>query len=284
MRSQPRTVSLVLRTRAHDVPTFSHVSRLSRFSMTLHLLGTGAALSDATRTTTMLAVEAAGRVVVIDCGGDVVHRLLAAGLGLDTLDAVVLTHEHPDHVGGFTLMIEKLWLSKRRRPLPIVGNAAALAQARRQFETYNTSGWDGLFELDWREVKTDAGKGDEAAELWASESLVVTARPVVHGPPTHGVRIEERATGRVVAYSCDTEPCDAVVRLAAGADLLVHEATGEGKGHSSAEQAAVQAAKAGAARCVLVHLPPGATDDSLADARQAFPEIALGADGLRIDV
>lgn len=252
--------------------------------MTLHLLGTGAALSDADRTTTMLAVEAAGRVVAIDCGGDVVQRMLASGIDLGALDAVVLTHEHPDHVGGFTLMIEKLWLSKRTHPLPIVGNAAALDQARRQFATYNTSGWDGLFELDWREVKTDAGKGDEAAKLWTSETLVVAARPVVHGPPTHGLRIEERATGRVVAYSCDTEPCDAVVRLAEGADLLVHEATGEGKGHSSAEQAAEIAAKAGATRCVLVHLPPGASDDGLAAARQTFAALSLGTDGQRIDV
>ena len=118
--------------------------------MTIHLLGTGAAFSDADRTTTMLAVEAAGRVVVVDCGGDVVQRMLFSGLDLGALDAVVLTHEHADHVGGFALMIERLWLAGRRHPLPLVGNAAALAQARRQWETYDTSGWDGLFALDWR--------------------------------------------------------------------------------------------------------------------------------------
>lgn len=252
--------------------------------MHVHFLGTGAAFSDAHRTTTMLAVESGGRLVVVDCGGDVVQRMMACGLDLDALDAVVLTHEHPDHVGGFALMIEKLWLSKRRRPLPLVGNAAALAQARRVWETYDTSGWDGLFDLDWQTIPDGEGPEGAGVSAWESEHLVVTALPVVHGPPTHGWRFEERESGKVAAYSCDTEPCDAVVRLAKDAHLLVHEATGAGKGHSSAEQAAEQAAKAGARLCVLVHLPPGACDDDLADARRAFPATTLAKEGGRVHV
>ncbi len=249
--------------------------------MTVHLLGTGAPFPNAHRTTTMLAVESAGRLVLVDCGGDVMHRLLACGLDVDAVDALVLTHEHADHVGGFATMMVKLWLSGRTRPLPVVGFAEALGQARRVWETYDTASQPGLFPLDWREVPREAG-----ALVYTSDTLRVTGSPVVHGPPTLGLRFEESVSGarRVVAYSCDTEPCDAVADLARGADLLVHEASGEGTGHSSARQATEIAARTGAARCVLVHLPPGIVDADLNDARAVFADVRLGADGDRIDV
>jgi ribonuclease Z len=60
---------------------------------------------------------------------------------------------------------------------------------------------------------------------------------------------------RTVAYSCDTEPCPEVVRLAERADILIHEATGHEVGHSSAKQAAEIASKAGVETVYLVHYP-----------------------------
>ena len=77
--------------------------------MTVHCLGTGSAGAGADRTTSMLAVEAAGHTVLIDCGGDAVQRLLASGLDPVALNALVLTHEHPDHLSGYPLLLEKLW-------------------------------------------------------------------------------------------------------------------------------------------------------------------------------
>ena len=59
-----------------------------------------------------------------------------------------------------------------------------------------------------------------------------------------------------MAYSCDTEPCDQVVELAEGVDILLHESTGEGFGHSSAFQAGEVAQKAGAKVLYLIHYPP----------------------------
>ena len=96
--------------------------------MTLYTLGTGAAVSDPFRSTTMLAVEAAQGVILIDCGGDVGQRAMAAGIPLDWIEALILTHEHPDHVAGFPLLMEKLWLSGRNKSLPVYGIGAALEQ------------------------------------------------------------------------------------------------------------------------------------------------------------
>ncbi|MEX0747058.1 MAG: MBL fold metallo-hydrolase, partial [Rhodothermales bacterium] len=95
----------------------------------LHLLGTGAAVSDPHRTTTMLAFEEGRETLVVDCGGDVVQRLLAAGIDLDTIAALIVTHEHPDHVSGFPLFMEKIWLAGRRRPIDVYGIGPASSQA-----------------------------------------------------------------------------------------------------------------------------------------------------------
>lgn len=241
---------------------------------TLHLLGTGAALSDPHRTTTMLAVEAGSSVVLVDCGGDAAQRLMLAGCDLDQLDAVVLTHEHPDHVGGFPLLVEKLWVAGRRRPLPIVGPIEALDQARRAFATYRTSGWNGLFALDAHPVAMAEG-----AALFANDLFQIRSSPADHdNTPTIAVGIVDRAGGGVVAYSCDTGPCGNVARLARGADILVHEATGAFPGHSTVFQAAEVAREAQARRLVLVHLPPIAylTDEMIGQAAQVFPRIERG--------
>lgn len=239
---------------------------------TLHLLGTGAAVSDPARTTTMLAFTSEeGNTLVVDCGGDVVQRLLAAGIDLDTISALIVTHEHPDHVSGFPLFMEKIWLAGRRRPIPIYGIAPALRQARRCFETFDTSGWKDMPAMDWREVAHEAGALVLADDVWHVE-----AAPGRHAVPVVGLRVRHRPTGRSVAYSCDTEPADAITALSRGADVLVHEATGQGKGHASAEEAAGVAAAAGAGRLLLVHLPPGIQEAHLDAARAAFPEVAYG--------
>src|SRR5690606_38033224 len=78
---------------------------------TVHLLGTGAALSDRDRTTTMLAVEGESSIHLVDCGGDAAHRLLASGIDLPSLSGLIVTHEHADHVAGFPLLVERLWLA-----------------------------------------------------------------------------------------------------------------------------------------------------------------------------
>lgn len=239
--------------------------------MTLYLLGTGAAVSDPDRTTTMLAVEEAGRLVLVDCGGDAVQRLLQLGLDPAALHALILTHEHPDHVSGFPLLVERLWLLGRRAPIPIYGPAATLAVVRRVFGAFTTDGWEGLPERHWHDVPLEVG-----AAVLTDDALTITAAPVVHPVPTIGLRFEG-ASGTVVGYSCDTSKCASVVHLGRDADVLVHEATGSQPGvHSSPEEAAETAAEASARRLILVHLPPGLTDGDLADARRRFSNTELG--------
>jgi ribonuclease Z len=243
----------------------------------VHLLGTGAGVSGPERTTTMLAFESGGQSVVVDCGGDVIQRLMASGLDPAGIEAFIVTHEHPDHVSGFALFMEKIWLLGRRHPIPVYGIRPALDQARRVWQAFDTSGWEGVPMIQEHEVRLEPG-----APVLSNERWRITAAPGIHGVPVIGIRVEDAQGSGVCTYSCDTAQSPLITELARGADLLVHEGTGTTLGgHTTYEQAAEVARDAGARRMVLVHLPPGVTDGDLDEARKIYPNMELGEDGTR---
>jgi ribonuclease Z len=250
-------------------------------TLKVHFLGTGAARSDPHRTTTMLALEDDTDIFLIDCGGDALQRMLQMELAPSKLRALLLTHEHADHVSGFPLLMERLWLHGRREPLPVYGIAPALAQARRLHDSFNIAEWyeHGYPGATWHEVADE----QEDAPVLSHDRWHITASPGVHAVPSVGFRVVYE--DRCVAYSGDTEPSDAILRLAANADVLIHEATGQGVGHSSALQAAKVAAHAGAKRLYLVHVP---SEDMLkADlnaARAHFGETEVAGEGAGLEL
>lgn len=214
--------------------------------------------------------------LLVDCGGDALQRWQAVGGALRDVAGLILTHRHPDHISGLPLLMEKLWLSDHEGDLPICGYPATLDQATRCMEAFApvTTGWEGMLELVPHEVESEPG-----AAVWTDAPWHITSAPVSHGDtPTFGLRVEHER-GAVVAYSCDTAPCDAVVELARDADMLIHEANGAGPGHSSMVEAADIARAAGVDRLVLVHLPPGLKQELLEAARNVFPETTLGVEG-----
>lgn len=248
--------------------------------VTLHLLGTGAALSDSGRTTTMLAVQGPDSLYLVDCGGDAAHRALNSGLDLSRVDGLIVTHEHADHVGGFPLLMERLWLAGHTEPFPIYGNSAALNQIQRLDGAFDTSAWPNYPALDLYQVPEL-----EREHVLSTADFSIYASPGKHAVPCIGLRVET-GRGQVIAYSGDTEPSAAITRLAEGADILVHEATGAGDGHTGPADAARIALEAGAKRLILVHLGPmedgGAA--ALAEAQAVFPATELGFDGARYDL
>ena len=233
----------------------------------LHLLGTGAAISEAHRTTTMLALSNSKSLFLIDCGGDIIQRVMACGLDLSLFSGILITHEHADHVSGFPLFMEKIWLWGWRKPVPVYGPPTAIDQAKRCFETFDVSTWQDFPEIEWI-----TGTGT----IVEDEAWQITTDFVEHTVPAVGARFTCKESGAVIAYSGDTVPTDSVVQLAQNADILVHEATGSGPGHSTAIEAAKIAADAHAKRLILVHLPAVLEDATLASAQSILPETEWG--------
>jgi len=120
----------------------------------------------------------------------------------------------------------------------------------------------------------------EGIEVLRTESFVVSASPNAHGRmPNLAVRLDVPKLKTAIVYSSDTEPCDEVVRLATGADTLIHEATfpdrhrGRFGVHSTAGEAGQIAAKAGVRRLILCHIEAdyhGELDALTAEARAHF--------------
>jgi ribonuclease BN (tRNA processing enzyme) len=206
--------------------------------------------------------------LLVDCGPGVLSRLRTDGLA--GIDAIAITHFHLDHWGD---LVPWAWLvlhggsSSARPPLwiPSGGRDELGAFAERW-------GRPGMF--------TDAFDVSEyePAATFQAAGFEIEPVPVVHyGLPAFGFRVRA-PSGRLLAYSGDSGPCDGLTRIAAGADLFLCEATlandgpdGRPRGHLSAEEALSYAD----GRILLTHRP----------AELATPDgVERASDGAVVDV
>ncbi len=218
------------------------------------LLGTGAALSGPDRENTFLAVQGDETCILVDCAGSPAQRLAQAGIPLDALDAIILTHTHPDHIYGFPVLMLDAWIAGRKRPLEVYGLPETLRAARLLLKTLGADTWPNRFPIHYHRVQPEG-----IDLIFSNCEFAVSATCTAHFVPTIGLRVTWQPTGASVAYSCDTGPVDNIVELARNAEIFFHEATfldTVGEGHSSAVQAGAEAERATAKKLVLVHLPP----------------------------
>jgi len=247
----------------------------------LIILGTASAVPDREHETTHLAVISESCKLLIDTGSNPTVRLKQAGLDPLELTDLLLTHFHPDHVSGVPALLMNSWLLGRKERLTIHGLEDTLSRIEKTMELYEWASWPNFFP-----VSMNALPGEELMRAIASPDLCVFTSPVCHMIPAIGLKIESPMSGRVIAYSCDTEPCEQVVRLAAGADILIHEATGTSLGHSSAAQAGEAARQAGAKALYLIHYPTGDFDPAplVEEAQREFPgPVTLTRDFMEVD-
>jgi ribonuclease Z len=132
--------------------------------------------------------------------------------------------------------------------LRVYGLHHCLERAEDLMSSYHWGEWPDFFPIAFHRLPDR-----ENMPVLDNSDFRITAWPVRHLIPTIGLRVQVKDSGKVLAYSSDTEPCSETVRLAAGADILIHEAAGDDVGHSSAAQAGTIAAEAGVKRLVLIH-------------------------------
>jgi ribonuclease Z len=261
-------------------------------------LGTSGSMPTGKRGLPATLVRRGGERLLFDCGEGTQRQLLRSDLGLVELEEVFLTHFHADHYLGLPGMLKTFALRGREAPLVIYGPAGLgdlLVTLRRIFGrlTYPVSSVEvepgealerdgyrieafatvhgvssvgyalveqmrpGRFDVERADALGVPG-GPERGALQRGEPVTLGDGRVVE--PSH-VLGAPRA-GRKVVLTGDTAPAASVVEAAAGADLLVHEATfladererARETLHSTAGEAALGAREADVGMLALTHV------------------------------
>jgi ribonuclease BN (tRNA processing enzyme) len=192
-------------------------------------------------------VQAAGFTLLVDFGSGSLSALQRYA-DLYGVDAILLTHLHADHIlDACSYVVVRRYAPGG--PLPPVPVYAPAGAPDRIAAAYSA----------------EAAPVDDVYTFYSLQPgtfpigpFTVTADRVNHPIETYGVRIEH--AGRVLAYSSDTAPCEALLRLAEDADLFLCEASyldgvDNPPGiHLTGGEAGEAATKAGARRLLLTHL------------------------------
>jgi ribonuclease BN (tRNA processing enzyme) len=225
-------------------------------------------------------VEAGGFRLLVDFGSGSLSALQRYA-GLNTVDAIILSHLHCDH-----MMDACVYVVCRRYapdgPLPALPVYAPAGAPERLAAAYSA----------------DEGPLDDVYTFYGLQPgsfpigpFTVTVDRVNHPVETYGVRLEHE--GRVLAYSGDSSPCEALLRLAQGADLFLCEASyldgvDNPPGlHLTGREAGEIATKAGARRLLLTHLVTawGSEAETLENAATSFQgPVEIARPGARYDV
>lgn len=271
------------------------------------LLGTGSPIPDANRAGPSTLVRAGGQTFLIDCGRGVQQRMTAAGAGANGLAALLLTHLHSDHIADLGDLIISRWVTTftpDQPPFPIIGPPGTAEVVDATLKAFG-------FDIGYRIAHHDDLTSPPPVEVheytdgvvWDHDAVTITAAPTDHRPvaPTIGFRVEHADASVVLAG--DTVPCESLDKLAAGAGALVHTVIRKDlidalpmqrlrdicDYHSSVEEAAATAARAGVGILILTHyvpaIEPGQEDEWRALAASAFDrQIELGDDLHRVEV
>jgi ribonuclease Z len=261
--------------------------------------------------------------LLFDCAEGTQRQLLRSDVGLVELEEIFLTHYHADHYLGLPGMLKTFALRGREIPLTIYGPKGLgelFGTLRRIFGrlTYPVSTVElepdarldregyaivpfpvdhgvtaigyalvederpGRFDVEGA-TRLGVPDGRERGLLQRGESVTLADGRVVAPSEVLG----EARVGRKVVLSGDTAPCAAVVDAAAGADLLVHEATfladererARETAHSTAGEAALVAREAGVKLLALTHVSTRYFGHQVVEeATQLFPATVVPRD------
>jgi ribonuclease BN (tRNA processing enzyme) len=211
--------------------------------------------------------------LIVDLGSGALGALYRY-LDPSQVDGFALSHLHPDHcldLCAYYVLAEYSptapWPEQ-----PVYGPPGAAERLSRAY--------------DVRKPDADAGP-TLAAHFrfhdWQATQQIgpftVATLPVDHPVEAYALRITENVPdGGSLAYSGDTGPCDALVELASGADLLLVESSFLDRPdnppglHLTGRQAAEVGARAGVAAVVLTHIPPWHDRDAVL--AEALPHFA----------
>jgi ribonuclease BN (tRNA processing enzyme) len=212
-------------------------------------------------------VEQDGFRMLLDLGNGALGPL-QRHLDPAAVDAVFISHLHPDHCLDMPAFVvyRRYHPAGPMRRIPVLGPTGTHERLATAYDPASRAGLRDLFEF------TAVGPAERDLGPFR-----LRFDRVSHPVETHAVRVE--AGGRALVYSADTGPSDALVRLAAGADVLLCEASFTDAAdlppnlHLTGREAGEHATKAGVGRLLVTHVPPWT------DAARAYLEASTAFDG-----
>lgn len=247
---------------------------------------------------------------VVDCGGGVSRQMLFADILLKNIRHIFITHHHSDHNLEYGGLIYNAWVSGFKGKIDSYG-PPPLAKITKSFLLTN--------EYDINIRIPDEGRLplfpmiatheiSKPGLVMQDDNVKVTAAIVNHPPVVPSFAYRFDTEDRSVVFSGDTTPCESLIELARGADVLIHEVTHKAalaqliariprgdkilehvlRSHTTTEDVGKVAKRAGVKKLVLTHFVPE-DDPSLTDEMWAGPvraqfdgEIVVGRDLLEI--
>lgn len=191
----------------------------------LVLLGTGGGPRPRTANSASAQVIVSnGAAYVIDCGDGVARQMAFAGVPLASLRHVFITHQHSDHTADYGNLIWLAWTAGLNSRVDTWGRPP-LERMTRLFLEMNQSDIDIRIVNEGRVPLAPLVRVHELREggaVIADDNVKVTATLVDHPPVVPAFAYRFDASDRSIVISGDTAPSQNLVKLAAGADVLVH--------------------------------------------------------------
>ena len=248
--------------------------------MKLTILGSGTCVPSLKRNASGYLLEADDKKVLIDCGSGILLQLERTGNSYKDIDALFLTHGHPDHFADLMPWIQALFYTPnftREKDLSII--------APEGFRQYYDKAIGSILgeSKDFRVVFMEASDKMN----YGPWSILTTA--TVHSDDSLAYRFEQG--GRSVVFSGDADYDQGIINLSEEADLLIADCSFPDamkvKGHLSAKECGLLAQKAEVKKLVLSHIYPSGTPDKdrITEAKEHFKgDVILAEDLMEIEV
>jgi ribonuclease BN (tRNA processing enzyme) len=223
---------------------------------------------------------------VVDCGGGVSRQMVMANIPLTGLKHIFITHHHSDHNLEYGALIYNAWVSGFKGHIDSWG-PPPLDQITKSF--FQTNQYDINIRIpdEGRSPLIPMVATHEITKdgvVMQDDRVKVTAAIVHHPPVVPSFAYRFDTPGRSIVFSGDTTPTDSLIKLAQGADVLVHEVLNRQAlsalmarvpnadrlvqhivdSHTTREDLGIIAKKAGVGTLVLTHFVP-ADDPSITD-------------------
>jgi ribonuclease BN (tRNA processing enzyme) len=248
--------------------------------MKLVVLGSGTCVPSLKRNAPGYYLEADECRILVDCGSGTLLQLEKAGRSYKDIDAVFITHRHPDHFADLIPLIHALLATpkfKREKALFIIGP--------KEFLEYYHKTASPIFSR----LRDFSIQLIEAYDKLDFSCFHIFTTKTIHSKGSIAYRFEYN--GKSIVFTGDADYDPGIIGLAQHADLLIADCSfphsQKAKGHLSARECGLVAQKAEVKRLLLSHLYPADTPDSerIKEAREVFKgDIILAEDLMEINL